>query len=227
MGFEVIYYYHERDKEGYNQEEKKSLKKKVGDPFEEVSLNKLAGVIMGQMARRDIWVVDVEIYELSKKQVSFRESNGGIIVKNKKFTFDDSSNMVAQEVHEIVPQRNLAQPANLVNNSIQSGKRPLRYMVFAPELPMMVEIRQRNLSLTPENKYPIFSEGPHPTGVGFVYKTLDDNGREIDISDKYFVPIRKKLVADELGFSESPEEREGGRLLWGGATREEDMPKIR
>ena len=90
MGFECCYYYHEKVDGDYNREETKTFRKKVGDPFDEVPLEKLAASIIAQMARRDIWIVNVEIFELSKKQVSFKESKGGIVIKNKKFSFDGS-----------------------------------------------------------------------------------------------------------------------------------------
>ena len=102
MGFECLYHYHERVEGDYNREEKKTFKKKVGDPFEEVSLEKLAGAVMAQLARRDVWIVDVEVYELSKKAISFKEAKGGIILKNKKFLFegggDDSSSVIVQDM---------------------------------------------------------------------------------------------------------------------------------
>ena len=88
MGFECIYYFHKKVDGDYDRENKETFKKKVGDPFDDVPLEKLAASIMAQMARRDIWIVDVEIFELTKKQISFKESKGGIVIKNKKFSFD-------------------------------------------------------------------------------------------------------------------------------------------
>ena len=85
MGFECCYYYHEKVDGDYNKEETKTFKKKVGDPFDDVPLEKLAASIMAQMARRDIWIVNVEIFELSKKPVNFKESKGGIVIKTKSF----------------------------------------------------------------------------------------------------------------------------------------------
>jgi hypothetical protein len=75
MGYEITYSYHEKADEGYNKEETKSKKKKVGDPFEDVPLEKLASEIIKLMARRDIFVVGFEIFELAKKEVTFRETS--------------------------------------------------------------------------------------------------------------------------------------------------------
>ena len=51
VGYEIIYSYHEKQDGNYNKEETKTLKKKVGDPFEDVSLETLASSVMGQLAR--------------------------------------------------------------------------------------------------------------------------------------------------------------------------------
>jgi hypothetical protein len=246
MGFEVIYKFHERLEEGgYNKEETKQFKKKVGDPFEEVPLEKLAGAIMAQLSRRDIWIEDVEVYEYSKKQVTFRETKGGIIVKNKKFLVDtDAGSLVVQDIqeapthalanyqpqpHELIPneRQQLPQQANGAFHPHNGNQlRPIKWMVFAPELPMMAEVKQKNLRFTMDKKYPVFKETPMP--LGCAYTTLDDTGREQLISDKYFVPAETNLVLDrEIGFSESPRQRDGGKLLWGNTVQEDNMPDVR
>jgi hypothetical protein len=57
---------------------------------------------------------------------------------------------------------------------------------------------------------------------------VDDTGREQLVSDKYFVPGDPVLFADrELGFSESPSQRDGGKPYWGNAAQEPDMPNLR
>ena len=99
MGYEVVYFFHPRDEEGnYQKNETKELKKKVGDAFEDVPLEKLASVVMSQLARRDIWVFDVKIQELVKKEISFKETKGGIVIKNKKFLeFDDNQILLCKK----------------------------------------------------------------------------------------------------------------------------------
>ena len=249
MGYEVIYSYHERLEDGYNKDEVKNCKKKVGDPFEEISLEKLAGAVMAQLARRDVWIVDVKVYELSKKEISFKEAKGGIILKNKKFLFDgggaDASTIVVEDIMQVqTPQQqqvqsqvhphNLVQPQNghvaSPNVNLAPNRRPIDYMRFAPELQDMPEVKRKNIRLTPDKVYPVFDKKPSPLGGGFgeVFVMIDDTGREQLVSDKYFVPGRVDLFADrELGFSETPQQRDGGSLNWGGTLSESDMPDIR
>jgi len=247
MGFEVEYSYHERDEEGnYNKEEVKTMKRLVGDVYEEVSLEKLASAIMGQLARRDVWVTDVKVHEFARKAISFRETKGGIVIKNRKFLLDNAE-MFAQEIQEVpvAPQAAAPAAAQFPHNVQQASiykeqafphnqelplaeRRPIKWLVFSPELPMMVEVKQRNLRFTVDKKYPIFEETPHPTGFGLAIKTVDDAGREQLMSDKYFVPANIKLsMDDELGFSDSPEDKDGGTLNWHGADYEGGMIDVR
>ena len=252
MGFECCYYYHEKVDGDYNKEETRTFKKKVGDPFDDVPLEKLAASIMAQMARRDIWIVNVEIFELSKKPVSFKESKGGIVIKNKKFSFDgnEDSTFVAVEtlptnenqqytVTEYQPAvqkmptqqlsaaavhpHNVSAPAPLKN----LNRRPIDAMVFLPEPLHLHQAKQKNLRFTTNKKYPIFEKRPAPNG-GELFVTQDDTGREQIISDVYFVPANINLVADrELNFSETPEQKDGGNLYWGNASNEPGMPDLR
>lgn len=253
MGYECVYKYHERLEEGgYDRDETKSFKKKVGDPFEEVPLTKLATAVMAQLARRDVWIVDVEVFELSKKPISFKETKGGIILKNKKFLFDgggeEDSTIIVQEMIQHAPQpvytaqpyapasqQNVniqaqamhQSPQHPHNSSVASGnRRAIDFVVFAPELQQMQEIRQKNLRFTPDKKYPVFEK---KEGIGGeIFLMVDDAGREQLVSDKYFVPGNINLLGDkELKFSESPSQRDGGKLYWGNANSGNDMPDIR
>lgn len=251
MGFECNYHYHERIEGDYNKEETKTFKKKVGDPFEDVSLEKLAGAVMAQLARRDVWIVDVEVYELSKKQISFKEAKGGIILKNKKFVFDgggeDASNVIVQDMVQAPPPplpsyamhapvsnhvniQGQAAPTNPGGHPHEQGlpRRPIDYVVFSPELPQMLEVKQKNLCFTIDKKYPVYAKSPSASNLGEIYTMMDDTGREQLVSDKYFVPGNIQLMADkELGFSQNQQERDGGKLYWGGANIDPDMPDIR
>lgn len=248
MGYEVVYKCHEKVEGEYNREETKSFKKKVGDPFEDVPLERLAGAVMAQLARRDVWIVDVEVYELSKKQISFKEAKGGIVLKNKKFLFDGGGSDASTIIVEDMMEKQAAPPQVQYSNNGYNGddsvniaarqpehphnnngtRRPVDWMVFAPELPQMAEVKQKNMRFTPDKKYPIFEKRMSPSGTGEVFVMLDDTGREQLVSDKYFVPGNIQLFADkELGFSESQQSRDGGNLYWGGANNEPDMPDIR
>jgi hypothetical protein len=104
MGFEIVYKYHPKTEKGYDTSEVEDLKKELGKPFEDVPLEKVAAAIMLDMARRDIWIVKVEVTELVKKKVEFRESDGGIVLKNKKFSLDSLANALEERpIAQAVP----------------------------------------------------------------------------------------------------------------------------
>jgi hypothetical protein len=235
MGFECIYHYHERIDKDYNKEEIKTLKKKVGDPFEDISLEKLAIVVMSQLARRDIWIVDVEIFELSKKQISFKESKGGIVIKNKKFIFDeneDFSSLIKQDIVSTpasVPQKsiNISGQSNISVSQEQNNSRvPIEWVVFSPELPQMHEIKQNNLRFTQDKKYPVFHKKESVNG--YIFSMFDDTGREQLVSEKYFIPANINLLGDkQLGFSQDISQKDEPKLYWGGVNNENNMIDIR
>jgi hypothetical protein len=250
VGFECCYHYHERIDGEYNKEETKSFRKKVGDPLDDVPLEKLAAAIMAQLARRDIWIVDVEVFEISKKAVSFKEAKGGIVLKNKKFLFDGApcgSIIVVDEQPAPTCQQQVSvtefhnrpvqgsdqslsaastaiQPHNMIR---QQNRRAIDIVIFSPEPQQMHEAKRRGLRFTVDKKYEVFEKRPSPTGLGEVFVMQDDAGREQTVSDAYFVPANISLFGDkELGFSESPRERDGGNLYWGGGSGT-DMPNLR
>lgn len=233
MGYEVKYNFHEKIDGEYNKEEVKTFKKKVGDPFDDTPLEKLAGAIMAQFARRDILITDVEIFELSKKQVSFKESKGGITIKNRKFLFDGGSIIVedavvqSEEQPVIYPHEqhvNIQRTEHPHNNG---QRKPVDWMIFFPEPQHLFEAKQKNLRLTPDKKYAILSKKPAQTGIGDILTLIDDAGREQSVSDKYFVPANIKLLADaELGFSENVNKKEG-KLLYGDVYSDDNMPDLR
>lgn len=98
MGYEVIYQFHPGTGPGeYNKEENQTGSIKVGSPYEDVSLDVLAGRIMALMARRNILVTSVEVFEIVKKSMTFKEVDDGIILKNKKFRFDDGPALTGGE----------------------------------------------------------------------------------------------------------------------------------
>lgn len=247
MGFEVIYHFHERLEEGgYDKEETKTMKKRIGDPFEEVCLDKCAGAILAQLARRDIWVTDVEVFEVTKKKITFREAKGGsVVLKNKKYQMDGSTAaIVSQEIVEapttsaLQPVQYQTDPQGVVPTSANGMQphnrgvlRPIKWVIFQPSYKPEDEFQRtkiRSLRLTIDKKYPVFTEQLQSNGVGMAYKILDDNQRELLVSDEYFIPADTQLLMDrELRFSESPDKRDGGTLNWGGATREDNMPKLR
>lgn len=112
MGFEITYFVHPRKEDGggydYSIREEKSVK--IGKPFEEIPLENLAAAVMAQMARRDVLVVDVQVVELVRKEVAFKECKDGqgIILKNRRFSFNEAAQMVAEDVIEECSNKNLA-----------------------------------------------------------------------------------------------------------------------
>lgn len=207
MGFEILFKYHEKTENGYDTVEQKTFKKKCGDAYEEIPLEKVALLVMGQLARRDIWIVDVEINEFVKKPISFRETKGGIVIKNKKFSLDAKlENSVV--VEECLPEKQ-SQPANVnlanqVNNKVVHphevmkrdlpSKKPIGQMVFAPEPQQIREVAK--YKLTVDKKYAIYEKKSSPTG-GDLFVILDDLQREIIISDKFFIPAAVNLIGDD------------------------------
>lgn len=248
MGFEVTYYYHERQADGkYNTDERKEMKKKIGSPFEETPLEQLAAVVMSQLARRNIWIVDVDIYEYTKKKISFKESTdgSGIVIKNKKFSLDSTAELVAESIHvedegstEIAnipqpaaPNVNLAAlvnqkplPRNEDANRASNLGRVRSWVVFDPELPLVTEARNKGLKFTVNKKYPVYNQAEHPMGLmhGMLITTVDDAGRQQTVPDKYFVPDQIRLMGD---FDNKPAGADP-RLSYSGGINDE-MPTLR
>lgn len=145
MGFEVIFHYYERNEEGpgYDTSEIKQLKKRIGDATEDVPYEKVAATIMSQMARRDIMVNDAEIFEFTKKKLTFRETKGGIVLGNKKYSYD--SNEITQIVSE-----ELAVPVSVAAK--QSSPMPIEdwsddERPVLPAKPIKIAPPVRNVSL--------------------------------------------------------------------------------
>lgn len=111
MGFEVTYTYHPKKEEGgYDTSTKEEKVVKVGKPFDEIPLENLAAAIMAQLARRDVWVVDVKVVELARKEVAFKECKDGlgIVLKNRRFGFNEAAQMVAEDLVVEEPQQQMA-----------------------------------------------------------------------------------------------------------------------
>lgn len=124
MGYEIRYLYHPRKEEGgYDTDSKEEKTIKVGKPFDDTPLEKCAAAIMVQLARRDVWVVDVQVYELVKKEISFKESTDGksIILKNKKYGLGSTAEVLAEDLVEV------QEPAPMIiqqNQMIHQGMQP-------------------------------------------------------------------------------------------------------
>ena len=110
--FEIKYFYKESAEPGFYKDEILTKTLKVGRFGEDISLEILAGKIMAQLARRNILIVDIEIYEYAKKKIKYKETDSGIIIKNKKFSFDSGAVVESnleddEEVSRILEDENL------------------------------------------------------------------------------------------------------------------------
>jgi hypothetical protein len=211
MGYEVVYKYKEAAGEpGKYSEEVKERSAKIGKVTEEVSLDALAAKIMTQLARRNILIVDIEIYEYARKQVSYRETSSGIVIKNKKFSFDAGTVVETEEFDDAVqaedfkpipsPSKEMADracPLSAKVNLATPTRRAIRHELFEPEPLALHKAQQKGLKFTVGKKYPIYSE--NSMGTTIIYKTTDDGGREVDVSSEYFVAIGAGLMQQDDG----------------------------
>lgn len=210
MGYEIVFTYHEKKENGgYDLENQKTFKREVGKPEDDTSLDDVARFILKQLARRDKFIVGVEPYEFIKKKISFKETNGGIILNRKKFILDQgeisSQDLVDQTPAEQVPQVATPQQSRPTNTAQTKANVPLHSMreeMFDPQYPGMAkETQRRGFKFTIGKKYPIYEERPAPGGTmaGINYKTRDDDGNIQVLNSLHFRPIVK--LAN--GFDES------------------------
>jgi len=251
MGYEVTYKYHSKQEDGtgYNSDEVKELIKKVGKAFDDMPIEKLAAVVMSQLARRDIWIIDVEIVEFEKKKISFKESKDGrgVIIKNKKFSLasaagfieedlcsedveESSVLQVAKEEQGLQPHEIVAQQKKQVVKNVPLQGKPQLWLIFDPVPQMLPEIQSQGLRFTIDKKYPVYGRREHPSGVelGLLISTINDLDETVEVNDKYFTNSEIKLVGDnevEGGFSNIEVEGEP-KLSYSGELSTE-MPSLR
>lgn len=245
MGFEVTYYYFERGENGkYNMEETKKINRKVGDPFDDISLEDLASQIMAQLSRRDIMIHDVEIFELSKKKISFRETSGGFIIKNKKFTLDQAAEnlkVVSAEIQSVQTVSNGANNVSLdiVANAMAANNvkkniapmvidesKPKAVLEYSPEARKIYEIDKKGFRFTVGKKYAILAiRDGNMLGIR-VYTVKDDIGKLRELEDDCFIMPRRGLIGElEVG-GFSANNNNGGHLMYQGQM-EAEMPNLR
>lgn len=230
MGFEVKYKYYEKVDGDYDKDNVHELNKKVGKAYDDTSYEKLASAIMGQFARRDIMVVDVEITEFVKKKISFREATNGIVIKNKKYLFDGTEiefqavEEDQEEVQEVAASvsRRVVQPTK--NGTSLNGlkEKPIRYEFFEPPKELLEDFKKRNFKFTVGKKYPIFEEKSDRRGIqfGMLYTTQDDEGKKQILNDKLFVYRGGLFGGSQFNDSRSVDLNYGNVI-------EEEVPKLR
>lgn len=242
MGYEVKYRYKEAAGEpGSYSEEIKERTVRMGATTEEVPLEALAAKVMAQLARRNILIVGIEIHEYARKQVSYRETKDGIVIKNRKFSFD-SGNVVESEGPEEAPvpeedddfrplpspSKDLAErscPMSAKVNVAPQARRAIRHEIFEPEPLALHKAQQKGLKFTVGKKYPIYSETS--MGSTIVYKTADDRGREVDVSSEYFIAMGAGLIQQDDGPTYVGAENQREEINLWGSYEQTDMPDIR
>lgn len=190
MGYEVKYNFYKMENGEYNKSEKHEALIKVGSPYEEVPLNALAGKVMALLARRNILVVDVEIFELVKKPLSYKEMEDGIVIKNRKFRFDDGPAVEGEEVKDessdqekllellkkpevlaVLKANNKSAPqtTQAIQPAKPASEKPIKIMFFSPDDRYWLdktrkEIPDLNRAFTAGRRYPIFEQQDRPVG---------------------------------------------------------------
>jgi hypothetical protein len=239
MGYEIFYSYKEAlEIPGTYGEEVKTKSVKVGKVTDEIGLEVVAGKVMSQLARRNILIVDVEIYEYAKKKLGYRETSDGIVIKGKKFSFDSGSVVTTEDFEPEddfkpegdfkpvpSPSRDLADRSCSVKRGQNLVKRAIRQEMYDPDPVGEQKVKQKGLKFTMGRKYPVYSE--ESLGSTLVYSTTDDSGKEVKVSAEYFVAVGTGLSQENeapkyVGAENQKEEIN----LWNNYERTE-MPDIR
>lgn len=249
MGFEITYYYKEATEvAGVYGEDVLSKTSKIGKFNEDISLDVLAGKIIAQLARRNILIVDIEIFEYTKKKISYKETDNGILIKNKKFSFDSGALVTSESEEDEDLSRVLEDEALLakikkalspipppVPKQAQinlcpkrpptENKKVLRQEIYDPELIAKAKVEQRGYRFTQGKKYPIFSEKSLGAGI-LNYLTRDDSGKEVEVSSECFI-----VPPTGLSFGDNEPQYFGAADsevdLWRNVSVDQNMPDVR
>jgi hypothetical protein len=233
MGYEIVFHYKESESPGTYAEEVKTKSHKVGKATEEIPLEVLAGKVMSQLVRRNILIVDVEIYEYAKKKLSYKERADGIVIKNKKFSFDSGSVVSTEEFEEEEqfkpvpsPSRELADRSCPIVQSKNLARRPIRHEMYDPDPVGEQKVRQKGLRLTLGKRYPIYSE--ESMGSTIIYIVVDDSGKEVKVNAEFFVAVGAGLSQEDEGPRYVGAENQKHEInLWGNNQERVEMPDIR
>lgn len=194
--FEICYHYYQKNEDGpgYDISSAKSFTKK----YKDADLDQVATTVMKQLARRDLMVFDVEIYEYAKRKITFKETKGGVIIKNKKFSLDGNVESI-EEIPEQLPQdlRALTVP----NPQLPNNHRPMRHEIYDPEP------GAKKFNMTPKKRYPVLQEktvmqkvninGMLTEMPGCDYLTVDDTGNQVRVPSMHFMPEQRGLIGME------------------------------
>ena len=98
MSYLIKYNFNVKSENGeYNKEDLKTESIQVGNLFDEVSLDILAGKVFSLLAKRNVFVTNLEIFEIVQKPVFFKENQDGFTISKKKFKFDDGAKVYGEE----------------------------------------------------------------------------------------------------------------------------------
>ena len=156
MGYEIQFKYFKKKSEGFGYDtegEPEVMKVAVGKQWDDVDLDEVAKSVFGQMAKRNILIVDAEIYEYTKKKVSFKMKDDGISIKNRKFSYDITGAIKSESDEALPPQQAIMMPSQPV---ISQGGHVLepheilqQQMRQTPPPPPMAVVPQQDLSHLP------------------------------------------------------------------------------
>jgi len=233
MGYEIIFYYKESEGPGTYSEEVKTKSHKVGKTTEDIPLEVLASKVMSQLVRRNILIVEVEIYEYAKKRLNYKERADGILIKNKKFSFDSGSVVSTEEFEEDEqfkpvpsPSKELADRSCPIVQSKNLARRPIRHEIYDPDPMGEQKVKQKGLRLTLGKRYSIYSE--ESMGSTLVYSVTDDSGKEVKVNAEYFVAVGAGLSQEDDGPRYVGAENQKHEVnLWGNNQERVEMPEIR
>jgi hypothetical protein len=252
MGYEVSFSYYEKLKESfdYDRENLLNFKKVYGKATEDYPLEKLCQALMQQLARRDILIVDWEIYEFVRKKVTSRLTKSDLIIKNKKFSlknnvveslddYEEEDTALCCPVQKPAPPPvssspavihsapavNIAAPNRPINLAapVRQSDKIVKYMQFLPSK-MLRPIGK----FTIEKTYPVFRESLSNTGIGMMIETQDDAGQRVTVPDEHFVPAQTSLLGEEEArFSQTSNNFVSDKNLnWNGVIKD-SVPAIR
>lgn len=241
MAYEVVFKFYDVNEDGsFNKSEPKELKKKYGSIDEDFPLEKLMSNITGYLARRDIFVHDVEVYEFTKKKITFKITKDGLVLKQQKVSYDEmlqTTNIENSIVDKNQPidispvqdkpktQQVQSRKSKFVDLSnrveINRNKKPVRSVVFSP--PLNVDKSKFNYKFTRNKQYPVYAERYADNGIGMVISTFDDANNHVDVHDEYFIPAGANFeFIDELN---TKKDGNIDLLNWKGDTQE--VPVLR
>jgi hypothetical protein len=183
---------------------------------ENYPVENLAKYILTQLARRDIFIYDVDIYEYTKKKVSFKLGKNGFSVAGSKFNNSslaencDLENNIPddpQDIPRIDEEKVLSKPttfqklANRIDNQFASvdKNKIKRKVIFDP--PLRMDKTQFPYKFTKAKIYPVYSEKYNTNGIGMLIVTNDDNNNVLEVTDEYFVPAPTLVFDNEMNAS--------------------------